>query len=271
MDSAIKEFFLSFAMSAGGKLVLALLLLLVGIKLIHWFTSRVLHGKLTEKLDAALVSFITSFCSILLYAVLIVTVAALVGVPMASMIAVLGSAGVAIGLALQGGLSNLAGGIMILIFKPFHIGDFITAAGESGVVSGIDIFYTTLQTVDNKRVVIPNGSITGSVVTNFSAYDTRRLDLVFTVSYDSDIDKVKSVLHQCINANGKTLADPAPFVRLSNHGDSALEFTVRVWVNSADYWDVNFDLKERVKKAFDDNSISIPFPQMDVHVDTVSK
>ncbi|MBR6748508.1 MAG: mechanosensitive ion channel [Clostridia bacterium] len=268
---AILDTLVQFAVTAGGKLLLAIIILVIGVKLIRWLVKHVLHSKLAEKAEPAVLSFVSSFASIALYIVLIVTIAAIFGVPMASLITVLGSAGVAIGLALQGGLSNLAGGIMILFFKPFKVGDFITAAGESGTVASIDIFYTNLQTLDNKRIVIPNGTITGSVITNFSAHETRRLDLVFNVSYDSDIEKVKSVINTCIAENDKALADPAPFVRLSNHGNSALEFTVRVWVNAADYWDVNFDLKESIKKAFDANAISIPFPQMDVHVDNRSK
>jgi len=232
MDSAIKEFFLSFAMSAGGKLVLALLLLLVGIKLIHWFTSRVLHGKLTEKLDAALVSFITSFCSILLYAVLIVTVAALVGVPMASMIAVLGSAGVAIGLALQGGLSNLAGGIMILIFKPFHIGDCIETGSYLGTVTDIGIFYTSITTFDNKVVTIPNGTLSNSSVVDYSTNTLRRVDLKIRIALDSDIEYAKETLHDLASLHELVVhEDPEHpvFVRIGEQTEDALVIYFRVW------------------------------------------
>ena len=178
----------------------------------------------------------------------------------------LASCGVAIGLALQGSLSNFAGGLMILFFKPFKVGDFIEASGESGVVTEITVVYTVLTTPDNKRVTIPNGSLTNSVIENYSAEPLRRVDLTFSTDYGCDIDMVKTVIGKLVEEHPLALAEPEPFVRLSAHGDSALTYAVRVWCKSEDYWTVHFDLTESVKKAFDQHDISIPYPQMDVHI-----
>jgi len=155
---------------------------------------------------------------------------------------------------------------MILIFKPFKIGDYITTSAVSGTVSNITIMYTVLKTPDNKVITIPNGTLTNTVVENYSSVENRRVDLVFTTGYDCDVDKVKSILMNVVTAHEKVLKDPEPFARLTNHGDSALEYTVRAWCKTEDYWDVNFDLVETVKKEFDANGISIPYPQMDVHI-----
>ena len=191
----------------------------------------------------------------------------ILGIPTTSFITALASCGVAIGLALQGALGNLAGGIMILIFKPFKIGDYITTASNSGTVSNITIMYTVLKTPDNKVITIPNGTLTNSVIENYSSSDKRRVDLVFTTAYDCDIDKVREILLAAANGHAKVLHEPEPFARLTKHGDSSLEYTMRVWCNADDYWDVNFDLIETVKRDFDANGISIPYPQMDVHID----
>ena len=193
----------------------------------------------------------------------------ILGIPTTSFVTALASCGVAIGLALQGALGNLAGGIMILVFKPFRVGDYITTASSSGTVSNITIMYTMLKTPDNKVITIPNGTLTNSVIENYSASDERRVDLVFTTSYDCDIDKVKTVLLDAVKKHERILKNPEPFARLTKHGDSALEYTVRVWCKAADYWDVNFDLIETVKKDFDANGISIPYPQMDIHIDNI--
>jgi small conductance mechanosensitive channel len=189
----------------------------------------------------------------------------IIGVPAASLVAVIGSAGLAMGLAVQGGLTNIAGGIIILCFKPFEIGDFVETSSYSGTVVDIGLIYTTINTPDNKRVVIPNGTVSNASVVDYSAYETRRLDLELSVAYDSDIDMVKETLLSLANAHELVLKDPAPFVRLGTHGDSALIFKLRVWVKSADYWTVNFDLLEASKKVFDKRGIEIPFPQLDVH------
>ena len=189
------------------------------------------------------------------------------GVPATSFITILASCGVAVGLALQGSLSNFAGGLMILFFKPFKVGDYIEASGESGTVAEISVVYTVLLTPDNKRITIPNGALTNSVIENYSSEPTRRVDFTFTADYNNDIEKVKAVIDEVINAHPAALKDPAPFVRLSAHSENALTYTARVWVKSADYWTVFFDVTENVKLAFDKNNIKIPYPQLDVHLD----
>ena len=191
----------------------------------------------------------------------------MLGIETTAIAAAIASAGLAIGLAMQGSLSNFAGGIMILIFKPFSIGDFIDNGTHSGTVTDIGIFYTTLETVDNKVVTIPNGALSNQSVTDYSAKEIRRLDLTFSVSYDSDIDLVKSTLKELAFAHELVMKEPEPFVRLGEQGDSALVFYLRVWVKSSDYWTVNFDMMEASKKIFDKRGISIPYPQMDVHLD----
>ena len=255
-----------FATSWGIKLLAAIVVLIVGIKLISMLTKWIKKSPKLDKVDDSLRSFLGSFSKIALYIILVITVAMILGVPATSFITLLASCGVAIGLALQGSLSNFAGGIMILLFKPFKVGDYIEASGESGTVEEISVVYTVLLTPDNKRITIPNGSLTNSVIENYSAEKTRRVDLKFTTAYDADIEKVKKILTEVAESHPKALKDPAPFVRLSEHSDSALTYTVRIWCNSEDYWDVNFDTIENVKEAFDKNGIEIPYPQMDVHV-----
>ena len=255
-----------FATTTGFKLVAVIVLVIVSLKAIKWLKKWIRTSPKLDKIDSSLRSFAVSFLSVVLYALLFVTVLMILGVPATSFVAVLTTCAAAIGLALQGSLSNFAGGIMILLFKPFKVGDYIEAAGESGTVSEISVVYTELLTVDNKRITIPNGTLTNSVIENYSSEDLRRVDLVFTTSYDCDMDTVKKVIGKVIENNPMALKNPAPFVRLSEHGDSALKYTVRIWCRNADYWDVNFDTIENVKKAFDENGITIPYNQIDVHV-----
>lgn len=262
----ILDFTLEFITSWGIKLLAAILILIVGIKLIKVFGKWLKTSPKLDKLDDGLRSFLSSFSNIVLYFVLVITIAMILGIPATSFITILASCGVAIGLALQGALSNFAGGLMILFFKPFKVGDYIEASGESGTVVGITVVYTVLLTPDNKRITVPNGTLTNSVIKNYSAEELRRVDLKFTTSYDCDIEKAKKVIAEVVTSHSKALRDPAPFVRLSEHSDSALTYTVRVWCKNEDYWDVNFDIIEGVKEAFDKNGIEIPYPQMDVHV-----
>ena len=262
----ILNYLAQLATSWGIKLLEALVLLVVGLKLIKWVKKWLKTSPKMEKLDSGLRSFLCSFSSIVLYALLIIVVASILGIPATSFITILASCGVAVGLALQGSLSNFAGGLMILFFKPFKVGDFIEASGESGVVQEITVVYTVLLTPDNKRVTIPNGGLTNSVIENYSTEELRRVDLEFKVAYTSDIEQVKSLITALTNAHPLVLKAPAPFVRLSAQGDSALVFTARAWCKNEDYWAVYFDLNEGVKKAFDDKGIQIPYPQMDVHV-----
>lgn len=256
-----------FATTSGFKLLAVIILVIIGLKAIKWLKKWIRTSPKLDKIDSSLRSFAVSFVSVVLYALLFVTVLMILGVPATSFVAVLTTCAAAIGLALQGSLSNFAGGIMILLFKPFKVGDYIEAAGESGVVSEISVVYTELLTLDNKRITIPNGTLTNSVIENYSSEDLRRVDLTFNTSYDCDMETVKSVIRKVIDSNPMALKNPEPFVRLSAHNDSALTYTVRIWCKNADYWDVNFDTIENVKKAFDENGIKIPYNQIDVHVD----
>ncbi len=258
---------IEFATTSGFKLIAVIVMVIVGLKAIKWLKKWIRTSPKLDKIDSSLRSFAVSFVSVVLYAILFVTVLMILGVPATSFIAMLTTCAAAIGLALQGSLSNFAGGIMILLFKPFKVGDYIEAAGESGTVSEISVVYTELLTVDNKRITIPNGTLTNSVIENYSSEDLRRVDLTFNTAYDCDVNTVKNIISKVIENNPMALKNPAPFVRLSQHGDSALTYTVRIWCKNADYWDVNFDTIESVKKAFDENGISIPYNQLDVHID----
>ena len=255
-----------FATTTGFKLIAVILIVIVGLKAIKWAKKWIRTSPKLDKVDSSLRSFAVSFLSVVCYSLLFVTALMILGVPATSFVAVLTTCAAAIGLALQGSLSNFAGGIMILLFKPFKVGDYIEAAGESGTVSEISVVYTELLTVDNKRITIPNGTLTNSVIENYSSEDIRRVDLVFKTSYECDVETVKKVISKVIENNPMALKIPEPFVRLSEHGDSALAYTVRIWCKNADYWDVNFDIIENVKKAFDENGIQIPYNQIDVHI-----
>lgn len=214
-----------------------------------------------------LCSFLNSFLSIALKALVIITVAGILGIPMTSFITILGSMAVAIGLSLQGSLSNIAGGLIILLFKPFAIGEYIAVDGVEGTVSEIGLYYTHLKTADNQKVVVPNAVASNNTLVNVTHQTTRRIDLHFTVAYDADIATVKDILLGIADAHPKILKTPAePMARLSEHGESALVFVLRCWCNSEDYWDVRFDLLEQVKEAFDKREIGIPYPQLDVHL-----
>jgi small conductance mechanosensitive channel len=260
----VLSFVAQLATEFGAKLIFAALLVFVGSKLINAFLKFVCKSIWYEKIDVNIQAFIKSFVKLLLYTIMLISAAAILGIPAASLITMLASAGVAVGLALQGALSNLAGGLMILFFKPFKVGDMIEADGHNGVVSGITVFYTILTTVDNKKITLPNGSLTNSSVVNYSASPTRRVDFVFSVDYSSDVDNVKKILMDVIAKNEKVLDTPEPVARLKKHNDSSLDFAVWVWCNSEDYWSVYFDMTEQVKKAFDKNGIDIPYPHLEV-------
>ncbi len=263
----ISEFIFEFAATWGSKLLGAIVILLVGAKCIKTLCKWIRTSPKLDRLDDGLRSFLVSFSRILLYLLLVITVAMILGVPATSFITILASCGVGIGLALQGSLSNFAGGLMILFFKPFKIGDYIEASGESGTVSEISVVYTEILTVDNKRITIPNGGLTNSVIKNYTAEGLRRVDLTFDASYDDNVDSVKKVIADVVAKNELALTDPAPFIRISECSQSSVKYTVRVWCKTDDYWDVYFDVLEGVKKAFEENGIHIPYQQIDVHVD----
>ncbi len=257
-----------FAKTAGLRIICAGILIAVGFKIIKILISVITKSLHFKKLDIGVQGFLKSFINILLKIIILVTAAAVIGVPMTSMVAVLGSAGLAIGLALQGSLSNIAGGIIILMFKPFSVGDYIDNGTYSGTVTGINIFYTRLLTPDNSRVVIPNGNLSNQSLINVSAEPTRRVDLSISVAYDSNIEEVKSILLSEADKHILVLKDPPPEARLILQGQSSLDFTFRCWCESKDFWTVKFDLIESTKNALDKAGISIPYPQVDVHMDS---
>lgn len=248
------------------KMLAALLVLIIGFKIVSVIEKKLKKPLKFAKLDPTVKTFMISFLTVGLKVLIVVIVLSIVGVPMASLVTIIGSCAVAIGLALQGGLSNIAGSLMILIFKPFKVGDFISTNGMDGTVKAITMFYTTITTIDNKIVQLPNGSLSNSNIINYSANPKRRIDIDLSVSYDSDIDKVKKVIMDVINKQELILDYEEKFVRLRFHAESALIFTLRVWVNTPDYWTVYFDLMEELKKEFDKNHITIPYNQLDVHM-----
>lgn len=262
----IQEQVLAFALEYGVKLVGALIVLIVGFQLIGWFSKWLRNAFEKRNIDASLRPFIVSLLSNLLKALLLISVLSMLGIQMTSFIAILGAAGLAIGLALSGTLQNFAGGVIILLFKPFKVGDFITAEGYSGTVEEIQIFVTMLKTPQNVTIIIPNSGLATNSLTNFSAKPIRRVDWTFGIAYGDSYDKAKQVLLGLINADERIHKDPAPFIVLSELGDSSVNITVRVWANSSDFWAVFFDMNEKVYKAFATEGINIPFPQMDVHL-----
>lgn len=264
-DTLLKTL-LEFVVSYGGRLLIALLLTAVGFKLVNVLCRRFRKGKVAARMDHAVASFLNSFIMIACKSLLVVTAITILGVPMSSVVAVLATASAAIGLALQGSLSNFAGGIMLLIFKPFRLDDYIETSEGSGTVREISTFYTVLDTPDNKRVTLPNGMLMNSTITNYSANDTRRVDLLFSVAYESDLDRVREVLQAVADAHPSVMKEPAPKIVLSKQNESSLDVSLRVWCKREDYWTVFFELNETAKKAFDRTGIQIPFPQLDVHM-----
>lgn len=250
----------------GWKILMALAIFIVGRMIARWLrgvTEKVLKK---QEVDEAIQHFVSALVYYILFVFVVVAALGQLGIQTASFVAIIGAAGLAVGLALQGSLANFAAGVLVLLFKPFKVGDFIEAAGTSGVVKKILIFTTELDTGDNKKVIIPNGAVTSGTITNYSANDTRRVDLVMGIGYDDDIDKAKSILEQVVAADPRVLQNPAPTIAVVELADSSVNFVVRPWVNTADYWGVYFDLTEAVKKRFDQEGISIPYPQTDVHL-----
>lgn len=245
----------------------ALAFVLIGFKLSSWIVKMIKKSKAFNKLDDSVETFLASLIGISLKILIVVIAATIVGFDVTALSAVIATFGVTAGLALQGSLSNLTGGIMILIFRPFKVGDYIDNHTDSGTVESIGIFYTTLTTPDNKTITVPNGALSNATVVNYSTKDTRRVDIEFSVAYGSDIDKVNKVMLTVASANEKIFKDPAPFAALIRQDASALVFVMRAWCNSSDYWNVYFSLEENMKKAFDAVGIEIPFNQIDVHFD----
>ena len=251
----------------GMRLLSGILVLAAGLFLTHWAVKLLNRNQKYLKLEPTLKCFLHNLTRFLLYILVILTAVAVMGIPLTSVVAILASAGVAVSLALQGVLGNFVGGVMLLILKPIRVGEYVKIGDADGTVDTIGVFYTELNTPDNRHITLPNSSLTGSAIINFSRQGTRRLDVVFSVSYSSDIDQVRSVLMEVVERCGRYLAEPAaPAVILTALSGSSMDFTVRLHVKSSDYWDVNFFLIEEGKKALDRAGIEIPFPQMDVHM-----
>ncbi len=253
-------------MSYGPKLLLAIVTLIIGLWIIKLFVKGLRRTMERSKIDVSLHKFLLNLIGILLKIMLVISVASMIGIQMTSFIAVLGAAGLAVGLALQGSLANFAGGILILLFKPYKVGDFIEASGYLGSVHEIQIFNTILKTPDNKTVVIPNGTLSNASITNFSTEPTRRVDMTFGIGYSDSIEKAKEVLESLIKNDTRVFNEPPYMIVVSELADNSVNLTVRAWCNSADYWGIFFSMQEKVKLEFDKQGISIPFPQRDVHV-----
>lgn len=250
----------------GIKVIAAIAIFVIGRWIAKIVSNLVRRMMRKAKVDETLRKFVGGIVYIALLAFVVLAALSQLGIQTTSFIAVLGAAGLAIGLALQGSLANFAAGFLMIIFKPFRVGDYIEGGGVAGTVEEIQIFTTTLKTPDNKTVIIPNAKLTSDNIVNWTVKGTRRVDMVFGIGYGDDIDKAKSTIKEVLSKDGRILKDPAPQVAVVELADSSVNFVVRPWVNAADYWSVHFDTNESVKKAFDANGISIPFPQRDVHV-----
>ena len=251
----------------GMKFIIAVVVLILGLIVIKWITKAMVRLMKKGNVNASLIPFLKSLTNILLKVMLVISVMGMVGIQMTSFIAVLGAAGLAVGLALQGTLQNFAGGVMILLFKPYEVGHFIEGAGHMGTVKEIQIFTTVLLTPDNRKIVIPNSPLATGAITNFSAMPTRRIDFSFGIGYGDNIDKAKDILLKMAEKDDRILKeDNPPTVMVEALGDSSVNLKLRVWLKSEDYWNVFFEYTENVKKQYDAAGISIPFPQRDVHL-----
>ena len=264
--SALIDKLINASVDLGGRILGAIVIFIIGKLLVNW--ANRLFAKLLQKrkVDASIQSFLKSIVNITLLVLLFLAVIGQLGIELTSFAALLASVGVAVGMALSGNLSNFAGGVIILVFRPYKVGDYIEAStGASGTVSDIQIFHTVLTTPDNKVVFAPNGAMSGAVVTNYSKLDTRRVDFSFSVEYGSDFKQVRQILMDIIHADNRIMQTPEPFVELGALSDSSVNITVRVWVKSADYWAVNFDMNKNVYATFNEKGISFPFTQITVH------
>lgn len=256
---------ITLGVEAGKSILLALVIYVVGKFIINLANRMVAKMMERRKMDATIQSFLKSFVNILLTILLVITVVSALGVNTTSFAALLASVGVAAGMALSGNLQNLAGGIIILLFKPFKVGDYIEAQGVAGIVKEIQIIHTIVLTLDNKIIFLPNGSLSSGTVTNYSTMENRRVDFVFSVEYGTKVETVLEAFNDIIAKDARVLKDPAPFVALGELADSSVNYTVRLWVKSADYWDVFFDTKRTVYEEFNRRGIKFPFPQIQVH------
>ena len=265
--STLLDKFVSWAIDSGVRLIIGLLIISIGFKIIKKVVNKFEHFLEKRDVDVTLRRFLKSFSIGGLKAIIVLLVVTLIwDVELTGLVALFTSAGVAIGLALQGSLSNFAGGFIILLLRPFKVGDYIQAAGYEGTVEQIGVFYTHLLTIDNKVALIPNGTLSNNSLINYSAKENRRVDLIFNVSYENNVIHVRNVLKEIIDKHPLILHDPEPFIGIVEHAQNSVNFGVKVWCNKDDYWTIYYDLLEQVKVRFDEENITIPYPQMDLHV-----
>ncbi len=255
-----------FLETQGVQLLRGILTLVVGLFLVHWIVKLINRSEKYVNIEPTLKGFLSNLLKLILYVVVILTTASVLGIPMTSIIALVGTAGVAVSLAMQGALSNLVGGMTLLLLHPIRAGEFIKVGEFEGTVRSIGAFYTDLVTPDNRHISIPNSMLTNTSIINVTREGKRRMDIPFSVSFSSDMDRVKHVLQQVVESHPAVLPDPAPQVLLNTLGDSGLNYIIRLWAKNDDYWDVYFDLVDRGKRALDAAGITIPFPQMDIHM-----
>lgn len=263
---AILNSIVSWATNTGIKIIVALVVMLISFKIIKWACKKIEKAGEKKGTDKTVIKTAAYAIGIVLRVIVIVCLVGYLGIDTSAITALIASFGVCVGLAVNGALSNLAGGVLILLTRPFKVDDFIEAQGVSGTVADIHITSTKIVTGDNKVVYVPNGSLANGNIINYSEKETRRVDFEFSIAYSADSDKAKAIIIDILNSHELTLKDSEPFVRIAAHGDSAIVIKARVWTKSADYWTVNFDVMEAVKKEFDKNGIEIPFNQMDVHI-----
>ena len=257
---------MEFAWKVIPDFLLAIIVLIIGLWIIKLIVKGLNRVMAKADVEVSLHKFLSSLAGIGLKVLLLISVASMMGIATTSFVAILGAAGLAVGLALQGSLANFAGGVLILLFKPFKVGDVIETQGFTAKVHEIQIFNTILKTADNKTVIVPNGPVSNGSIVNYSTEAQRRVDFTFGIGYEDDIAKAKSVLTKLFTEDSRVLQEPEPFVALGELADSSVNFTVRAWVNATDYWGLHFDMYEKVKLAFDANQISIPYPQQDIHL-----
>ncbi|PWG18472.1 mechanosensitive ion channel family protein [Salibaculum griseiflavum] len=243
------------------NIAIALAIFVIALWLSGWIKSRIIKASETSpKFDATLARFLASVARYAILAIAVIFILGRFGIETTSLAALVGAVGLAIGFALQGSLANLAAGVMLVVFRPFKAGDYVNAGGQSGTVDEITLFTTEMTTPDNVKIIVPNGDVFSGAITNYSHYDTRRCDLVFGVSYDTDLKKAEKIITDIVTKDERVMSDPAPFVKVTNLGDSSVDFTVRAWCAASDYWDLKFHLTRAVKEAFDKQGVDIPFP-----------
>ena len=268
--AGLYEQFQTVGVSFGIKIIAALAIFFIGRMVARIVTNGIRKLMASQEVDKILETFVSNLVYWVLMIFVIIAAINQIGVQTTSLIAIVGAAGLAVGLAMQGSLANFAAGVLIVIFRPYKVGDFVEAAGIAGSVEEVQILTTVLKTGDNKQIVVPNAQIMGSIITNYSANDTRRIDLVIGIGYDDDIDKARDTIRDLVDADERILNDPACLIAVSELADSSVDFVVRPWVKSGDYWAVKLALTEAIKKRFDKEGISFPYPQRDVHIHQAS-